>query len=98
MKEVDSNIEKLKRGDAKSLDMIMKMRAIREHYLESYEEIADFRKKIQPWIERGFVSKNFEVNPDSPLEQEFCYSLTSLGKQYYQDLNPIHEESDSCQE
>jgi len=72
------------------LSKIAREKIVRECDLPGNAGIIEFRKKVQPLIGLGIVHSEIRQNPNDLFEEEFHYSLTSIGEEYYKSLNPIH--------
>ncbi|VVB83145.1 Uncharacterised protein [uncultured archaeon] len=72
------------------LSKIAREKIVRECDLSGNAGIIEFRKKVQPLIVGGIVHSEIRQNPNDLFEEEFHYSLTEYGEEYYRSLNPIH--------
>ncbi len=69
----------------RNLEVLLKVgkeKIVRECDLSCPVEILEFRKKVQYWIDLGFVHSEMRNNPNDLFEEELHYSLTEEGEKY----------------
>jgi hypothetical protein len=77
-------------GDEKIFLRVGLEHFVSEELFSSSKEIQKFREGIKPWINAGMIYARWDS-----FEERFHYSLTREGEEYYKNLNPSNQHSES---
>jgi len=82
----------LEKKDTDLLSLLRKQNGTRECYLDSREELFDFRVKVKHLIDEGLVERIEEINPLDPPDTDYYYVLTPDGEKYCSSLQPSNKQ------